>query len=72
MAKLSYSREELMADHPYARPHEEAGYRLHGGFDADGQYISPRTLHRWPAVGPGRAALKRRGGRSGRRDRAAC
>jgi hypothetical protein len=60
MAKLSYSREELMADHPYARPHMEAGYRLHGGFDADGQYISPRTLHRWPAVKAWQGELERR------------
>lgn len=50
MARTVYSRDELMADHPYAKPHIEAGYRLHGGFDEKGTYISPRTLHRWPAV----------------------
>lgn len=62
MPKLSYTRDELMADHAYVRPHSEAGYRLHGGFDADGNYISPRTLHRWPAVHAWQAALATRGG----------
>jgi hypothetical protein len=61
MAKLSYTRDELMADHAYAKPHLEAGYRLHGGFDATGQYISPRTLYRWPAVHAWNAELERRG-----------
>jgi hypothetical protein len=60
MAKLSYTRDELMADHGYAKLHIEAGYRLHGGFGADGAYISPRTLHRWPAVYAWQAQLKRR------------
>jgi NAD(P)-dependent dehydrogenase (short-subunit alcohol dehydrogenase family) len=49
-ARLSYTREELLADHDYAAPQVEVGYRLHGGFDADGAYVSPRTLNRWPAV----------------------
>lgn len=60
-ARLRYSREELMADHAYARPHEEAGWRLHGGFDAEGRYLSPRTLVRWPAVEAWRKALTGRG-----------
>ena len=59
---LRYSRDELLSSHPYARPHEEAGYKLHGGFDADGQYVSPRTLVRWPAVRAWNAALEARGG----------
>lgn len=50
MTRLVYSSEEIMANHAYARPHIEAGYRLHGGFDEKGTYVSPRTLHRWPAV----------------------
>jgi hypothetical protein len=49
-APLRYSREDLMTSHAYARPHVEAGYRLHGGFDEAGAYVSPRTLVRWPAV----------------------
>jgi hypothetical protein len=60
-ARLRYSRDELMASHPYARGHEAAGYRLHGGFLADGAYVSPRTLTRWPAVRAWGEALKGRG-----------
>ena len=62
MAKLVYRAEEILADHPYASPHMEAGYRLHGGFDAAGKYISPRTLNRWPAIWQWSEALKARGG----------
>lgn len=61
MARVVYSREELMAEHAYATPQVEAGYRLHGGFDAKGAYISPRTLHRWPAVEAWQAQLTQRG-----------
>ena len=50
VARLVYTRDEIMAESPYAKPQVEAGYRLHGGFDASGMYSSPRTLHRWPAV----------------------
>ena len=61
MTKLVYTREELMASHDYARPQVEVGYTLHGGFDAGGTYISPRTLNRWPAVKAWQAALTKRG-----------
>jgi hypothetical protein len=60
-APLRYSREQLLSSHPYVRPHEAAGYRLHGGFVADGSYVSPRTLVRWPAVRAWGEALQRRG-----------
>jgi hypothetical protein len=64
-APLRYSRDDLMRSHPYARPHEVAGYRLHGGFVDDGTrggaYVSPRTLVRWPAVRAWGEALKARG-----------
>ncbi len=63
MPRLNYSREEILADHPYAQPHMEAGYRLHGGFDTEGRYISPRTLHRWPAIRAWEEALQERGGK---------
>ncbi|MFI4976399.1 MAG: hypothetical protein ACHP84_17835 [Caulobacterales bacterium] len=59
--RLRYSREELLESHAYARPHEEAGYRLHGGFMEDGTYVSPRTKVRWPAVRAWQAALEARG-----------
>jgi hypothetical protein len=60
-APLRYSRDELLKSHPYAAPHEAAGYRLHGGFLADGAYASPRTLVRWPAIRAWGEALKARG-----------
>ncbi len=61
MTQLIYGEAELMAEHRYARPQIEAGYRLHGGFDASGAYISPRTLRRWPAVRAWQAALAAQG-----------
>lgn len=61
MTELLFTEAELLAEHPYARPQIEAGYRLHGGFDADDSYVSPRTLGRWPAVKAWQAALERRG-----------
>src|ERR1700733_10592385 len=60
MTKLNYTRDEIMADHDYAQPQIEAGYRLHGGFDSAGAYVSPRTLNRWPAVEAWQAELKTR------------
>lgn len=61
MTQRIYSREEIIADHDYAEPQIEAGYRLHGGFDKRGTYISPRTRNRWPAVYAWQQALKDRG-----------
>jgi hypothetical protein len=61
MARVVFSREEIMAEHDYAKPQVEAGYRLHGGFDAAGKYISPRTLVRWPAVEGWQAQVMSRG-----------
>lgn len=60
---LVYSREELLSSHAYARPQAEAGYRLHGGFLADGRYASPRTLVRTPAVERWAEALQASGGK---------
>src|SRR5262245_13135427 len=61
MARVVFTLEEIMAEHAYAKPQVEAGYRLHGGFDAEGTYISPRTLHRWSAVEAWHAQLAARG-----------
>jgi hypothetical protein len=61
MPKLVYTADEILADHPYAKPHVEAGYKLHGGFNADGKYISPRMLKRGPAIEAWSGALKKRG-----------
>jgi len=48
--QLRYTTEEILADHPYARPNTFGARRLHGGYDADGVYRSPRTFGRWPAI----------------------
>jgi hypothetical protein len=61
MTRLVYTREELMAEDSYAKLQVEAGYRLHGGFDAKGTYISPRTKLRWPAVKAWQAQVVERG-----------
>lgn len=58
--KMVWSKEELEADHQYAQPHIEVDTRLHGGLDQDGNYISPRTLNRVPAIVNWRTKLGRR------------
>ncbi len=62
MAKLTYTRDELMAEHDYAEPHAVAGRRMHGGFLADGSYTPPRTLNRGPAVDAWTGSLRSNGG----------
>jgi hypothetical protein len=59
---LRVSREELLRSHAFAAPHEVSGYRLHGGFDAQGRYLPPRLLVRGPAVERWCDALRARGG----------
>lgn len=61
MAQLVYTAEQMLADPPFSKPHIEAGYRLHGGFDDQGRYVSPRTLYRWPAIRAWSKALEARG-----------
>ncbi len=60
--KLIYSSDEILADAPYARANLYEARRLHGGFDATGSYISPRTLGRWPAIRAWRDHLFAEGG----------
>jgi hypothetical protein len=48
--QLTYDEPELLASHPYEEPLIAGGVRCHGGFDADGTYVSPRTKHRAPAI----------------------
>jgi hypothetical protein len=59
--RLVYSEEELLREHDYAAPHVAAGCRLHGGFDADGRYLSPRSLVRAPAVRAWQERLREEG-----------
>lgn len=61
MNKLVFTREELEAEHDYATPHVECGLRLHGGFDEEGRYLSPRTRHRWDAINAWHQQLQDRG-----------
>lgn len=48
--QTAFTPDELLASHAYAEPLIAGGVRCHGGFDADGNYISPRTKYRWPAI----------------------
>lgn len=61
MTKLVYTKAELEADHDYATPHIECGLKLHGGFDEQGNYHSPRTRYRWDAVNAWMQQLKDEG-----------
>ena len=58
---IAYRREELLESGPYAEPLVAGGVRCHGGFDADGRYRSPRTLHRAPAIRAWQARLAHEG-----------
>ncbi|HUY65946.1 MAG TPA: hypothetical protein VMV06_03940 [Acidimicrobiales bacterium] len=48
--QTEFSKTELLADHDIAEPLVAGGIRCHGGFDDGGQYVSPRTKNRWPAI----------------------
>jgi hypothetical protein len=48
--QLSWTEEELLAGHDIAEPLVAGGVKCHGGFDADGSYVSPRTRNRVPAI----------------------
>ena len=45
-----WTEAELLATDPGIEPLIVGGYRCHGGFDDDGQYHSPRTRFRVPAI----------------------
>ena len=56
--QVNFTAEELLASHKYEEPLvvTPLGDTLfHGGFDASGEYVSPRTLNRWPAINAWRA-----------------
>jgi hypothetical protein len=61
-ARLTYSQDELLADHDFTEPHLVLGQRLHGGMMADGAYQPPRALVRQPAFVAWEEALRARGG----------
>jgi hypothetical protein len=62
MLQGRYSEAELYSEHDYARPHQIAGRRLHGGFDAAGNYVPPRSKGRSEAIEAWTRALRERGG----------
>jgi hypothetical protein len=49
-AQVEFTEAELLADDPVVEPLLAGGVRCHGGFDADGRYLSPRTRFRGPAI----------------------
>ena len=49
-AQVEFTEAELLANHKVSAPLIAGGVRCHGGFDDDGSYVSPRTLHRVPGV----------------------
>jgi hypothetical protein len=49
-AQTVFTESDLLATHPLEEPLVAGGIRCHGGFDATGAYVSPRTLHRRPAI----------------------
>src|SRR5208337_5364749 len=61
LSRLRYSEDELLQDPEGLTPHVVAGYPLHGGFDAEGRYQSPRSAGRWGAVRAWQSELARRG-----------
>ncbi|MGH6955393.1 MAG: hypothetical protein ACREEW_01860 [Caulobacteraceae bacterium] len=60
--QLRYSSEEILSDHPFAKPNTFGARRLHGGYGADGRYLSPRTFGRWPAIRAWRENFLAKGG----------
>jgi hypothetical protein len=48
--QVEFTETELLMDHDFAEPLVANGERCHGGFDEDGNYVSPRTRFRAPAI----------------------
>jgi len=48
--QTQWREDELLATHTVVEPLVVQGMRCHGGFDADGAYVSPRTKFRVPAT----------------------
>lgn len=58
MVQLRFSRDELLSSHPYAQPYMIGDQRMHGGFDVEGHYRSPRTARRHDAIAAWKANLE--------------
>ena len=48
--QTEFTAEELLSDHDTIEPLYAGGVRCHGGFDGEGDYVSPRTKHRVPGI----------------------
>jgi len=48
--QTTFAPGELLESHPIDEPLIAGGVRCHGGFDASGSYVSPRTRKRSPAI----------------------
>jgi hypothetical protein len=48
--QTKFTEAELLASHDIVEPLIADGVRCHGGFDDQGEYVSPRTKYRWPAI----------------------
>ncbi len=59
--RLTYTRDEILSSGDYDAPLIAGAVRCHGGFDADGRYRSPRTVHRAPAIAAWQGRLAREG-----------
>lgn len=55
--RLEYTYDEIMAEGEYASRLRHAGMLLHGGLDAGGSYVPPRTRHRLAAIAAWTAQL---------------
>ena len=60
--QVEFTETELLMDHAFAEPLIANGERCHGGFDADGAYVSPRTRFRAPAIEAWEANRRARAG----------
>jgi hypothetical protein len=48
--QVTFTAAELLSDHAIVEPLIAGGVRCHGGYDASGTYVSPRTRFRNPAI----------------------
>lgn len=48
--QLTYTYEEIMADHAYAARLRRGPVLFHGGLDSQGRYVPPRSRHRIEAI----------------------
>ena len=58
---LTYSRDEIMAERPYARRLRHGETLFHGGLDVAGTYIPPRSRYRTDAIAAWTAQLAAQG-----------